>query len=238
MEISIGKAEFGDVRHFREFYRQEANCQIIADSALARGIADPYLIIVDDEIAGYGGVWNRHYEGHVMEFWTVLTMRHFALPMFREFLSVSGATHIRSQSNIAFMTAMLFDCAKKINTENYLFQDGKGMGLTCPGATFRSARPNDAREDPWVLELEGNVVASGGYLTHYNPPYADIYMSVDEGHRGRGFGSYLVQELLGVCRFSGYTPAARCNADNDVSRRTLEKAGMTVCGRMLVGEVQ
>jgi GNAT superfamily N-acetyltransferase len=62
-------------------------------------------------------------------------------------------------------------------------------------------------------------------------------MEVDEPYRRRGFGSYLVQELKRIAYEGGHVPAARCNAANVASRRTLEKAGMLPCGRILTGDV-
>jgi RimJ/RimL family protein N-acetyltransferase len=82
------------------------------------------------------------------------------------------------------------------------------------------------------------VVATGGFLSHYNPPYGDIYMEVAEPFRRMGFGSYLIQELKRVCCEAGKKPAARCNPDNLASRRALEKAGLLPCGHFLVGEVK
>lgn len=90
----------------------------------------------------------------------------------------------------------------------------------------------------WALELNGDVVATGGALFHYNPPYADLYMEVDEMHRRHGYGSYLVQELKRKCYAMGKIPAARCNADNTASRYTLEKAGLLPCARIVVGEIK
>ena len=65
-----------------------------------------------------------------------------------------------------------------------------------------------------LLEVDGAIVATGGILTHYNPPYGDIYMEVDEPIRRRGYGSYLVQEVKRACYEMGKVPAARCNASN------------------------
>ena len=62
-------------------------------------------------------------------------------------------------------------------------------------------------------------------------------MEVAEPARRQGFGSYLVQEVKRVCYEAGKRPAARCDPANVGSRRTLEKAGLLVCGRLLVGEV-
>jgi hypothetical protein len=40
MKIQVHRAEYGDVKAMRELYRQEANCQIVHDSFLSRGLAD------------------------------------------------------------------------------------------------------------------------------------------------------------------------------------------------------
>ena len=104
------------------------------------------------------------------------------------------------------------------------------------GAVFRHAEPEDKSED-WVLEFNGKVVADGGYLCHYNPPYGDIYMATKEEERQKGYSSYLVQELKRVCYEAGKKPAARCNPDNVASRKTLQRAGMLPCGRHLAGDI-
>jgi len=60
----------------------------------------------------------------------------------------------------------------------------------------------------WVIEVQGAVVATGGFLCHYNPPYGDIFMEVAEPARRLGFGSYLVQELKRVCYEAGKKPGS------------------------------
>jgi hypothetical protein len=62
-------------------------------------------------------------------------------------------------------------------------------------------------------------------------------MEVAEPFRLRGFGSYLVQEVKRVCREGGYVPAARCGTDNAGSRLALQRAGMSLCGRIVSGRV-
>ena len=90
----------------------------------------------------------------------------------------------------------------------------------------------------WLVEYAGAIVATGGIATHYNLPYGDIYMEVDEPRRRRGFGSYLIQELKRVCYTLGRIPAARCNVANVASRATLQKAGLLPCARILSGVFQ
>jgi len=245
MKIEVRRAEYKDVQGLRELYRHEANCQIVTDSALMRAIADPYLIFVNDRIGGYGALWNTYPKGRLMEFHTLPDVRGMAATLFRELLIVSQATHIEAQTNMPLMLMMLYDHAREITTESILFQDAFTTRLVCPGGVFRRATYDDAaamsppQEDigDWVLEFDGAVVANGGYLRHYNPPYGDIFMAVSESRRGRGFGSYLVQELKQVCYEAGSKPSARCNPGNLASRRTLQKAGLLPCGRLLAGEV-
>ena len=86
--------------------------------------------------------------------------------------------------------------------------------------------------------MKGAVVATGGVLSHYNPPYADVYMEVAEPQRHKGFGSYLVRALKRVCYEAGKKPASHCDLDNLASRATLQKAGFLPCWRLLVGEVK
>ena len=247
MTIRVQQVEYKDVAAWRDLYRQEANCQIIRDSAPARGLTDVFLIAVDDRTVGYGAISNKYDAGRVVEFYTLPAVRSDALPLFRALLTASGATHIEAQTNIPLMLLMLCDCAANITAENVLFRDAAVTRLACPQGVFRRIAEEEKpavfahHSEPvgdWGVEIGGAVVATGGFLCHYNPPYGDIYMEVDGAARGQGIGSYLVQELKRVCYEAGKQPAARCDADNIASRRTLQRAGFLPCGRLLVGGVR
>ena len=181
-----------------------------------------------------------------MEFYTLPAFRAAALPLFRELLAVSGATEVEAQTNDTLLTLMLLDCARDFTSDTILFEDAFTTHLDCPDGTLRRATPEDGgrvfehKGEPvgdWMVEVLGRVVATGGALDHYNPPYSDIYMEVDEQFRRRGYGSYLVQELKRVCYERGKKPVSRCNAANIASRRTQQKAGLLPCARVLVGKV-
>jgi GNAT superfamily N-acetyltransferase len=235
------------VETVRELYRAETRCQIWADSSLRGGYADPYIMLLDGRLAGYGGVYNKYDPGRLTEFFVMPYARAHALPMFRELLHVSKATEIAAQTNIPMLLMMLYDCAHDIQTEKILFADAFTSTLPAPaGGLFRAATEAEVAAaaergaevgSPWVVECGGEIVAEGGFLTPYNPPYGDVFMEVRENVRGRGFGSYIVQEVKRVCYEAGRVPAARCSPENVSSRRTLEKAGLLPCGRILVGKV-
>jgi GNAT superfamily N-acetyltransferase len=246
MDIEVARAEVNDIHPLRDLYRQEMSCQIIHDSFPRRGFSDPYLLRLAGRVAGYGLVANQHYPNTVNEFYTVPGCRAMALPMFRHLLEVSQATKIRSQSNDRLMLLMLYDCAADITSDTILFEDSFPTHLHCPTGTFRRVTDADKerlfehRHEPsgdWMIECDGVAVATGGALFHYNPPYGDLYMEVHESYRRRGFGSYLLQELKKICYEMGKIPAARCNVGNVASRKTLQKAGLLPCGRVLLGNV-
>ena len=88
-----------------------------------------------------------------------------------------------------------------------------------------------------MLEFDDEIVATAGFLLHYNEPFADLYMEVRPDCRRRGFGAFILQEVKKACYLAGRVPAARTGLDNVASRATLQKAGFRVSGFMLVGSV-
>ena len=245
MKIDVTRVEWNEILPLRELYRAEMSHQIVHDSFPARGLSDPYLLAVDGRVAAYGSVNNRYDLGAVDEFYTLPMFRAGALPLFRELLAASRATHIRVQTNDRLMLLMLYDCASDITSDTILFEDAFTTQLPSPGGVFRQTTSEDiaryfvGQSDPpgWIIEHDGALVASGGVLFHYNPPYGDVYYEVREAYRRRGYASWFVQEMKRVCYGMGKIPVARCNVDNVGSRRTMEKAGLLPCARILIGEI-
>lgn len=242
--IDVKQVKATGIDALRDLYRQEMNCQIVHDSYHRRGFTTPYMISVKGKTAGYGTVTNGSHRavpaGTLSEAYILPSHRDLAVPIFHELLSASRAHRIEAQTNDTFLLLMLYDFATEITSETILFHDSHTTNLVLPNSVFR--RATDADTDlpgggDWILEVSGTIVGAGGFLTHYNPPYGDIYMEVAELYRCRGYGSYLVQELKKVCYEAGRRPAARCNAENIASRKTLEKAGLLPCARILVGRV-
>lgn len=246
MTIDVSPVPLEDVLGLRELYRQEMNCQIIHDSLPGRGFGNLFQFRVDGRVAGHGFVMG--YQGEpkdlIREFYVLPPYRRAALKLFRRLVDVSEATRIEVQTNDALLTLMFYDHSTEIASERILFHDALTTNLTAPGVDFRLATDADKGRvfddevggvGDWLLECGETIVATGGFLTHYNPPYADIYMKVHAAHRRRGYGSYLIQELKRVCYETGHIPAARCDVSNVGSRSSLEKAGLLPCARVLMG---
>ncbi len=246
--IKISPVELEAIVHLRDLYRQEMNCQIVHDSLHARHFMDSYLISVGGEVAGYGSLLSDDSETRdlIKEFYVLPVHRAAASELFRRFAATSRARLISAQTNDVLLTVMLFDHASDITSDVILFHDGFTTNLPNPGTTFR--RVLDAERDTifphklegvgdWLLEAGGEIVATGGIYLHYNFPYGDISMEVNERFWRRGYGSYLVQELKRTCHEMGRTPAARCNIKNEASRATLQKAGFLPCGQIRRGVI-
>jgi GNAT superfamily N-acetyltransferase len=247
MNIEIERADYKELESMRELYCAEANTQVVHYSFLGRRLADVYAARMDGEIAGYGAIANKYYEGRVIEFHVLGDFRDRAAAIFSGLIAASNAVGIEAQTNIPLMLAMLQEFGTNIVKEHLLFHDGLTTQLECPDGVFRRrveadgpgmfGRPEETLSQ-WVVETRGAIVAAGGFLTHYNPPYGDLFMETAEDARRRGFGSHVVQELKKICYASGKKPAARCNPENIASRKTLEKAGMLVCGEILAAEIK
>jgi GNAT superfamily N-acetyltransferase len=242
------KATLQDINYLRALYLQETNFQIRFDSCHWRGWSDEYLLMLDGVAVGYGSIKGKDdLKGRdtVFEFYVVPPFRTRSRELFTALLASSHATHIECQSNDRILSPLLSECARDINSHVVLFEDHVVTHLEIPGAVARRRReddkPFDHTHEPlgdFVVEVDREIVATGGFLTHYNPPFADLYMEVREDRRRRGFGTLVLQEAKKACYLAGRIPAARTNINNLASRATLTKAGLRVSGFILIGSVK
>jgi GNAT superfamily N-acetyltransferase len=246
--VAATPASADDVLPLREQYRQEMNCQVVHDSIHRRaGWTTTYLLTVDGLSAGFGsmaigGPWTD--KPTIFEMFVLPAHRSRAFDLFEALRAESRARFMEIQSNDSLQSVMLHTYARDIRAEAIVFQDRLTTALPSNGATMRCSMPEfhirhciAARDGgpEWHLELNGETIATGGILFHYNRPYGDIYMDVAETHRRRGWGAYLVQELKRVAYELGAIPAARCNTTNVASRKTLQKAGLVPFATILTG---
>lgn len=249
MPLSATAVPLADILPLREAFRREMNCQIVHDSLHTRaGWTQAYLITDDGVPAGYGAIAvSGPWQGTrtVFEFYLTPEHRGWAIECFDLFQRASAATHFEFQTNSLLLTALAHAWNPRLRTERILFHAEHTTNLPAHGTRLRRATPADIifkhHDEPvgdWVLERDGQIIATGGWLTHYNPPYADLYMEVAAPHRRHGHGAYLVQELKRLCRESGYIPCARCRPANIASLRTLEKAGFMPCAHILTGPLR
>lgn len=231
-------------------YREEMHCQIVHDSIHRRaGWTSAYALRLDEVDAGFGtvaigGPWTG--KPTIFEFHVLPAYRNHAFLLFECLLEVSGARLMEIQSNDALLAAMLHTYARDVWSEKIVFQDGVTTALEANGARLLQVTPDTdvqaaiaARQGgtEWQLQLDGETVATGGILFHYNVPYGDIYMEVAEPFRRRGLGGYLVQELKRVAYALGGVPCARCSPENVASRRTLQQAGFVPFAHILNGSI-
>lgn len=247
MTVAAERTKLKTIQPLRALYLQSTNFQIRYDACHDRGWTDSYILTSDGLQVGYGSVMGRDRADRdtIFEFFVIPSFRRQSSALFRALLTASGARYIECQSNDFGLTALLFEFAREIGADVILFEDHAVTRHVLPGGIVRRRRKGDAifahAVEPvgdYVLEVDGEVVATGGFLLHYNPPFADLFMEVREDCRRRGFASFLLQELKRECHLAGRVPAARCDLRNAGSRGALTNAGMRECGFMLTGVVR
>jgi GNAT superfamily N-acetyltransferase len=225
------------------------NCQIVHDSIHRRpGWTVTYRLEAnDDENVGFGSVavagpWKDR--PTLLEFYVLPEHRGQAFGLFETLLAASKPQCFEIQSNDVLPFVMAHTYGRDIVSEKIVFRDAETTAHPSQGAMLlRTTSESEARQcqeqrsgsSDWTLELDGAPIGRGGIGFHYNHPYADIYMEIDEPYRKQGFGSYLAQELKRECYATGAVPAARCSPANAASYRTLQSAGFTPFAHILIG---
>ena len=248
MSIKVNKTDLQSILPLRGLFLQENNIQVRYDACHRRGWSDSYLVTIDGLKAGYGSVKGNEHIDHrdtVFEFYLIPAFRDLALSVFELLLKVSGASFIECQTNEPLLTSFAYWFGTELTSDTILFRDKIATQLNLVEGVFRPKAPNDKvfehRAEPvgdFVVEWRAEIVATGGFLLHYNMPFADVYMEVREDCRQMGFGSLLVQEVKLQCYLSGRVPAARTGFSNLASRATLLKAGFDIAGHMILARVK
>lgn len=247
MTIDFSKATHEEVRMMRDLFLRERNFQLRFHANHERGWADYYLISHQDLTIGYGALKGDSPgdpRDRLFEFFLMPTYKNRAEDIFKDLLVSCNARYLQWQTNddSIHQPATLYSTAQQ--AEALLFGAGVETTLPSNGTIFRERKDGDLIFDhtsepvgKYVLENNSEIVATGGFLTHYNFPYVDLFMEVSPGWRKRGLGSYLIQEIKNACFVEGRIPAARCNPDNLASKKTLEKAGMIQVGEVRLARV-
>ncbi len=248
MKIEIRNSSITDIKLLRNQFLNESQFQIRYEACHVRGWADEYLISIDGMDIGYAsvkGLKELSDRDTVFEYFILPAFREKSNLIFEQVLEKTKSTYLECQTNDFLMTSMLYEFGVEIRSEVMLFKDEHETSIENPDMLFRKKKPSDdlswkhpGEAGQYILEKNEMIVADGGFLTHYNEPFADLYMEVRPDQRGQGLAGYILQEIKKECYKAERVPAARCNISNHASRGALLKAGMRVCGYMLEGKVR
>jgi len=241
------KANLKDILALRGLFLQETNFQVRYNACHERGWSDSYLLKLDGADVGYGSIkgQERNDRDTIFEFYVVPPFRKHASPLFEQLISVSRARYIECQSNDHLLSTMLYEFSQDIRSDVVLFEPRSTTEYKIPDSIVRSRHADDHifehTVEPvgdYVLEIKQEIVATGGFMLHYNAPFADLYMEVRKDCRRQGYGTFILQELQKECYLAGRVPAARCQIKNVASRATLLKSGLRICGFMQFGNIK
>jgi GNAT superfamily N-acetyltransferase len=239
-DLSIVKARLSAIQPLRALFLQEINAQVRYDAAHTRSGAVEYLIREGGRDIGYGSLKDADGGPALFEFYVVPPFRQHAAELLRELVAKAQPAALECQTNDRFFAPLARELSADITSDTILFEVGQSNGLISPDGAFRRRRRRDQvfrhGVEPvgdFVIEVHGEVAATGGFLLHYNPPFADLFMEVRADARRRGYGSFLTQQLVAECYLAGRVPAARTGIDNIASQQTLLKGGLRESGRML-----
>ncbi len=248
MAIEVIKGELKDILPLRILFLQENNFQIRYNACHERGWTDSYIILIDGQKIGYGSVKgneNLSDRDTVFEFYIIPSFRKQSSNAFLKLLIISRVKFIECQTNDRLLTHLLYQYGHNISSDTILFEENCTTEMSPDNIIFRDRNDTDTvfehKAEPigqYVIESDNRIVATGGFLLHYNMPFADLYMEVKEDERRKGIGSFLIQELKKQCYLAGRVPAARTGTDNMASKNTLMKAGLKIAGCMLLGQVK
>lgn len=246
--MTVHQVPLQEISAMREAFRAEMNCQIVHDSIHhRRGWSLEFVLAEGDRTVGYAsiaidGPWRDR--PTLYELYVTPERRSRTYALFGALLTATQPPAFEVQSSDVLTTTMALTFARDIATERVVFRDHSTTTMMVAGARLRCITPDAdihsaiaARQGggEWLLEVDGSVVGNGGILFHYNPPYGDVHVDINEGFRRRGFGCYLVQELKRLCHELGGIPAARCDPTNTASQRTLQRAGFLPFAHILAG---
>ena len=247
MTLKVLETHLSTILPLRKKYLRENTFQIRYNACHERNWTDSYLLFVDNKIVGYGsvkGLERLSDRDTIFEFYIVPSKRISAKFLFKKLIQASGSKFVESQTNDLLTTGMLESVCVNIQKKMILFGEHVDTNINLKEVEFRPLKSGEEvfgkkEEDKgsFVLEVENQVVADAGYMCHYNPPYADVYMDVAQAHRKKGYGSYILQEVIKNSKAAEKIPAARCKMENAASRACLLKVGFKEVGHMLFGEI-
>jgi hypothetical protein len=197
MKTEVIKVALHEVEQLRNLFLEESNFQFIYNKCHTYGWADTYRFRLDDSLVGYGAIWGqskRQDRDTVFEFYITPPCRKFAGAFFKELAHISGAMFIECQSNDVLLSSMLYEYAQNINAEAILFIDDFQTHFTMTNLIFEKKLTEDNShpdDRAYILKQDDEIVATGGLMLNYNPPFADLYYEVNVQYRNRGVGSFM-----------------------------------------------
>jgi GNAT superfamily N-acetyltransferase len=209
---------------------------------------------------------HEQYKDIILEYYLLPPFRRDSLVILKQLAEVYGCKQWTVNTQDFFALPVLLELGLKYAIDAYLFTVDPSVDVAVgfgPGVSFGqtgktelqeiyelvtqdgfytgggvdSVKARLAGEELYSLRQAGKLIGTG-FVSRLQrtPAYADIAMIINPSERHKGWGVQLVRALIGQCTARGMAATAVCSVDNPYSRKTLEKAGFTVSGCILLAE--
>jgi hypothetical protein len=145
MMTTFQKVGLEAILPLRALFLEEASRQVRYNAAHERGWSDSWLLTADDGPVGYGSIKGREIPDRdtVFEFFVIPSFRGRASSVFQQLLAAARPAFIECQSNDPLLSAMLFEFAHNISSDEVLFEEHSVTDLVVPDVLVRRRQDGD-----------------------------------------------------------------------------------------------
>ena len=152
-----------------------------------------YALGLEDTLVGFGtvaigGPWTG--KPTILEFYVLPDHRGRAFDLFEAFVEASGARLMEIQSSDALLAMMLHTYAHRDHERSDRLPRRRSRrrspangAVLQPLTSDEEVRASIAERQggpEFLLQVDGKPAGKGGILFHYNRPYGDVYMDIEE----------------------------------------------------------
>src|SRR5579884_3732738 len=200
---------------------------------------------------------------YLLRFHLVKNYQQWAQQNFRWILSTHDIWYAITSTIEPLYFSLCLDVQTSVTLHSYLFRDNSQVELSpnLSNSIFRKAEKRELddivyfyqantegpgewiegflhtrldREELFLLCDRQTLVAVGECIpSQKQVPYADLSIVVAQAYRGRGLGSFMLNQLKNHCYKAGWKPICSCAIDNYATKKAIEKAGFISEHRMV-----
>ena len=210
----------------------------------------------------------EYYKDIILEFYLVNKYRSYSGKVLKQLSSFYGCKRCFVNSQDFFLLPLLLDLRLSFEINGFIFEVDNSTDMDYKfeqDVSFEVTKKEELQE-VYELIIQDDFYTGGGIETvelrlavnelyslivggrligvgfisilKRTPGYADIAMIIEKKERQKGWGTLMLRNLMHKCKLQNIIPIASCDKKNEISRRTLHKAGFYLVGCMLLAKIE